>query len=286
MTSKRHQELLLSALPMGWLLTFFVIPCVVVLTYAFRSSDLQGGLGSAWTLETLHRLADPTYLPIVWRTLSMSALCTLFCVGLAIPIALQMVRCSAPWRGLLLMMVLLPFLTNLLIRMFAWKSLLHTEGLAKQVLVFLQLATEDSQLLNHSGTVLLVMTYTQLPLAILPVYAAAEKFDLQLLEAARDLGASSWQAARRIFLPGIRDGILSASSMTFVCSLGQYVVPQFVGGAGDEMIGNKIVQRAFSDRNLPLACAMAGGLLLAILLSLILLRAIAKLRRHWLERQA
>ncbi len=271
---------------MGWLLIFFVIPCVVVLSYAFRSSDLQGGLGSAWTLEMLHRLADPAYLPIVWRTLSMSALCTLFCVGLAIPLALQIVRCSAPWRGLLLMMVLLPFLTNLLIRMFAWKSLLHTEGVAKQVLVLMHLANEDSQLLNHSGTVLLVMIYTQLPMAILPLYAAAEKFDLQLLDAARDLGASSWQAVQRIFLPGIQDGILSAAAMTFVCSLGQYVVPQFVGGTGDEMIGNKIVQRAFSDRNLPLACAMAGSLLLAILLSLILIRAIAKLRRHRLERQA
>jgi spermidine/putrescine transport system permease protein len=283
MTSKRRQELLLSALPLGWLLMFFVIPCVVVLSYAFRSSDLQGGLGTAWTLETLLRLADPAYLPIVARTLTMSVFCTLFCVGLALPISLQMVRCSPAWRGFLMAMIILPFLTNLLIRIFAWKSLLHTEGFAKQVLVFLHLATEDSQLLNHSGTVLLLMIYTQLPMAILPLYAAAEKFDLQLLDAARDLGATSWQAARRVFLPGIQEGILSASAMTFICSLGQYVVPQLVGGTRDEMIGNKIVQRAFSDRNLPLACAMAGSLLMAILIGLVLFRLIAQCYPKWRE---
>ena len=135
----------------------------------------------------------------------------------------------------------------------------------KQVLVWLHLASDDVLLLNNAGAVLVVMIYTQLPFAILPLYAAAEKFDFTLIHAARDLGASGWQAFRRVFLPGVRQGIVSAAIIVFVCSLGQYVIPQFIGGTGDEMIGNKIVQRAFTDRNLPLACALAGSLLLAVL---------------------
>jgi spermidine/putrescine transport system permease protein len=115
------------------------------------------------------------------------------------------------------------------------------------------------------------MIYTQLPLAILPIYAAAEKFDFTLIDAARDLGASGWQAFHRIFLPGVRQGTASAAIIVFVCSLGQYVIPQFIGGTGDEMIGNKIVQRAFTDRNLPLACALAGALLLAVLVPVLIM---------------
>jgi spermidine/putrescine transport system permease protein len=126
-------------------------------------------------------------------------------------------------------------------------------------------------LLNNAWSVLVVMIYTQLPFAILPIYAAAEKFDFTLIDAARDLGASGWQAFQRIFLPGVRQGTASAAIIVFVCSLGQYVIPQFIGGTGDEMIGNKIVQRAFTDRNLPLACALAGALLLAVLVPVLIM---------------
>ncbi|MCA1962764.1 MAG: ABC transporter permease, partial [Prosthecobacter sp.] len=276
----RRQEMLLSALPMAWLLVFFLAPCVMLLAYAFRSVDAQGSAGTAWTLETVRSLADPVYLPVLARTLGMSAICTLVCVGLAVPVSLHMARSAPHWRSVLLLLVVLPFLTNLVIRIFAWRSLLHPEGLVKRLLVALHLASEDTQLLNNPGAVLLVMVFTQLPFAILPMYAAAEKFDLQLLDAARDLGASGWQAVRRVFLPGVREGLISATVLMMVGCLGQYVVPQFVGGAGDEMLGNKIVQRAFADRNLPLACAMAGSLLLAVLLCLLALRLLSARREQ------
>lgn len=280
MTPTRRQELLLSTLPMAWLLVFFLAPCVMVAAYAFHTVDAQGGAGTAWTMETVRALADPAYLPVLARTLVMSAICTLLCVGLAVPVSLQMARSGPRWRGVLLLLVVLPFLTNLVIRIFAWRSLLHPEGPVKSLLMALHLAGEDTQLLNNSGAVLVVMVFTQMPFAILPMYAAAEKFDLQLLDAARDLGASGWQAVRRVFLPGVRDGLLSAAVMMLVSCLGQYVVPQLVGGAGDEMLGNKIVQRAFADRNLPLACAMAGSLLLAVLLCLLALRFLAARREQ------
>lgn len=261
----RTRELLCTLPSLGWLGLFFALPCLLVLALALRPADLRGGVGEGWTLDTLAALADPIYLPVLWRTLWLSLLTTLLSVGLALPVAWCMARATRVWRQRLLLLVIVPFLTNFLIRIFAWKSLLHPEGPIKRALVALHLAAEDSQLLNHAGAVLLLMVYTQLPFAILPLQAAAEKFDFSLLEAARDLGASRWQSLRRVFLPGIRGGLAAAAVIVFVSSLGQYVIPQWVGGTESDMLGNKIAQRAFSDRNLPLAGALSAALLLAVL---------------------
>lgn len=273
-----RRELLVTLPSLGWLVVFFAIPCALVLTLAFRESDLRGGVtAGSWTLATVRQVADPAYLPLVWRTVWMSAATTALTVLLAIPVAWTLARARPGWRSFLLLLVVVPFLTNFLIRVFAWKSLLHPEGVIKQALVWLGIAGEDTMLLNNAGAVLLVMVHTQLPFAILPLYAAAEKFDFSLLDAARDLGAGARQAFFRVFLPGVRQGWISASLITFVCSLGQYVVPQLVGGTNDEMLGSKIVQRAFTDRNLPLASALAGALLLAVLLPV--------LAQAWRERK-
>ncbi len=263
---KRHRELTLTLPSLLWLLVFFALPCVLILAFAFKPTDVRGGVGEGWSLEALSAVGDPQYGPIVWRTVWMSLLTTVLCVLMALPVSWYVARVSRVWRSVLLLLIILPFLTNFLIRIFAWRSLLHPEGIVKQGLVMLHLATEDSILMNHAGAVLLVMVYTHLPFAILPLYAAAEKFDFSLLEAARDLGAGAMKAMRKVYLPGVRQGLVSACLIVFVSSLGQYVIPQFVGGTGDEMLGNKIAQRAFADRNLPLACALTGALLLAVMI--------------------
>jgi spermidine/putrescine transport system permease protein len=177
-----------------------------------------------------------------------------------------MARAYGAWKNLLLLLVVVPFWTNFLIRIFAWKSLLHPEGMMSRVLLSSGLMGEDSQLLYNNGTVLLVMVYTQLPFAILPLYAAAEKFDFGLLEAARDLGASTLRAVWSVFLPGVSRGIGTAILATFVCTLGMYVVPDIVGGTDTEMLGNRIAERVRADRNLPLASAMSAALLCMVLL--------------------
>jgi spermidine/putrescine transport system permease protein len=271
MSKPNRQELLLTAPSMGWLIVFFALPCLLTLTLAFRLSDLRGGVADGWTWDTVKALADPVYLPVLWRTLWISTATTAACLALALPMGWCLARLTPRGRSALLLLVVLPFLTNFLIRIFAWKSLLHPEGPVKHLLIWLHLVSEDTLLLNNAWSVLVVMIYTQLPFAILPIYAAAEKFDFTLIDAARDLGASGWQAFHRIFLPGVRQGTASAAIIVFVCSLGQYVIPQFIGGTGDEMIGNKIVQRAFTDRNLPLACALAGALLLAVLVPVLIM---------------
>jgi spermidine/putrescine transport system permease protein len=274
----RRQELLLTLPSLAWLIVFFAIPSILILALAFRASDLRGGVGDAWTLDSVRALANPAYLPVIWRTLWYSAATTVACIALALPVSMFMARLRPGPRHWLLLLIILPFLTNFLVRIFAWKSLLHPEGPLKQALVWLHLATEDTMLLNNAGAVILVMVYTHLPFAILPLYAAAEKFDFGLMDAARDLGATGWRAFARVFVPGVRQGLIAAVVIVAVSSLGQYVIPQFVGGTGNEMLGNRIAQRAFGDRNLPLASALSGTLLLLVLVPA--LRVAWKTRRE------
>jgi spermidine/putrescine transport system permease protein len=216
-------------------------------------------------MENIVAVRDPAWLPIAWRTLALSAATTFICLALALPMTFHMARVGPRLRQIMLLLVVIPFLSNFLIRIFAWKSLLHPEGPLTNLLVSLRLVPEGALLLNNVGAVLLVMIYTQLPFAILPLYAAAEKFDFSLLDAARDLGAGPWRSFAKVFVPGVRRGLISAAVMVFVCSLGQYVIPQMVGGASDEMIGSKIAQRVFADRNLPQASTLAAALMLAVL---------------------
>lgn len=266
----RRRETLLTLPSLAWMLVFFAIPAGLVVAMAFRPSDLRGGAGEGWTLETLRTVARADYLPVVWRTVWMSAATTALCVTIALPVAFHLARVAELWRRMLLLLIIVPFLTNFIIRVFAWKSLLHPEGLLTQALVRGGVVAEDALLLNNAGAVLLVLVYTHLPFAILPLYAAAEKFEMPLLDAARDLGAGPLRALAGVWLPGVRRGIVSACIMVFVCTLGQYVIPQFVGGPQDEMLGNKITQRAFGDRNLPHASALAACLLMAVLVPMLL----------------
>lgn len=257
----RRGEVLLTLPSFLWLAVFFVLPGIIVLYLSFKPADPQGGVGIGWTLEHWRALGEEQYRPILWRTLWLSTATSVLCVLAAVPCALLLARMRSAWRHVLLMLIVIPFWTNFLIRIFAWKSLLHPEGLLSRVLRSAGLLGEDAQLLYNSGAVLLVMVYTQLPFAILPLYAAAEKFDFSLLEAARDLGAGRLRALWSVFVPGVSRGIGTALLATFVCTLGMYVVPDIVGGTDSEMLGNRIAQRVRGDRNLPLAAALSGAML-------------------------
>jgi spermidine/putrescine transport system permease protein len=254
---------------MVWLAGFFLVPTLLVFFLAFRPADPFGGIGAGWTLENLRALGRSYYVAIALRTLWVSLLTTAVSIMLALPVGYAVARASERRRRILLMLIIVPFWTSFLIRIFAWKSLLHPEGLVKKALLALGLAGPQTSLLYNTGAVVLVMVYTFLPFAIMPIYAAAEKFDFRLIEAARDLGARPFQSFRRVFLPGIRSGLMTAVLVVFIPSLGSYVVPDLVGGPGSEMIGNKIAQRVFVDRNLPHASALSVVLILAVLAPLV-----------------
>jgi spermidine/putrescine transport system permease protein len=263
--TKHRQELLTTLPSFGWLALFILVPSLLVLTIAFRETDPSGGIGSGWTLDQFRVFGQKSIHLLLWRTLWISALTTAICLTLALPVAWFLARVNPVWRPRLLLLVIVPFWTNFLIRVFAWNQILHSEGGLARFLRAINLLGENESLLFNSGAVVLVSVYTYLPFAILPLYAAAEKFDFSLLDAARDLGANAFRAFTLVFLPGIRKGITTAFVIVFIPMLGSYVVPDLVGGTDGQMIGNKIAQRNFADRNLPAASAMAAVLTLFVL---------------------
>ena len=269
MTKQKLKESILTLPSMGWLLFFFVLPTFLVALIAFKPRSINGGIGEGWTINTWLDILQPSYPMVVWRTLWLSAAMTAICLFLAIPVAYWLAKLPREMRNWMLILIILPFWTNFLIRVFAWWSLLHSEGWLKHALVWVGLASPGSQLLYNEWAVLLVLVYTELPFAILPLFASAEKFDFGLLDAARDLGANRFQAFTKVFLPSISQGIITAFVVVFIPALGSYAVPEVVGGPCSEMVGNKMAQKVFVDRNLPHASALATLLALVVLLPVV-----------------
>ncbi|MCF7838129.1 MAG: ABC transporter permease [Candidatus Marinimicrobia bacterium] len=267
----RRAEFWITGPSFGWLLLWFGLPTLAVFLVSFRPADPFGGIGAGWTWATWRSLSNPNYPAIIWRTVWLSVAATALCLLLALPAGYYVARAPRRWRNRLMLLIVIPFWTNFLIRIFAWKVLLHPEGLLKQAGMALGLFTPETQLMYHAGAILLVLVYTYLPFALLPIYAAAERFDYALLEAACDLGSSRLGAFYRVFLPGIRRGLTTAALMVFIPALGSYVIPDLMGGASSEMIGNKIAQRTFVDRNLPHASALSALLSLTVLIPMILI---------------
>jgi len=261
-----------------WLTLFFLAPTLIIFAIALKPADRFGGIQAGWTLETLRVLAQPGLPVILARTVRLSALTTAICLLLAIPTGYGIARAAPRWRALLLLLIIVPFWTSFLIRVFAWQVLLHPDGPVRRMLTLAGLVAPDTLLLYNERAVLLVMVYTHLPFAILPIYAGAEKFDFRLLEAARDLGARASTAFVRVFLPGIRRALLTAVLMVFIPALGSYVIPDLLGGPSSEMLGNKIGQRALADRNLPQASALSALLTLAVLAPLLIAFALQRRR--------
>ncbi|MEW6742749.1 MAG: ABC transporter permease [Planctomycetota bacterium] len=281
--SERLREWLVSLPSLVWLTLFFVVPTLIVFALAFRPADLHGGIGGGWTFENVRSLWQPPFAVIAWRTVRLSLVTTALCLLLAVPCGIFIARSPRRWRRCLLLLVIVPFWTSFLIRVFAWRVLLHPEGIVKRLLQFLGLAGPDAVLLYNEPAVLLGMVYTYLPFAILPIYAAAERFDYCLVEAARDLGAGRLRAFFEVFVPGIRRGLGAAVLLVLIPALGTYVIPDLLGGPGTEMIGTKIAQRAFADRHLPQASAVAAALVLALLVPLIAVIVLQRRRGRELE---
>jgi ABC-type spermidine/putrescine transport system permease subunit I len=265
-------ELLATAPSLLWLVLFVLVPVATIFAIAFRPALPAGGIGEGWSLNAIRALGDPSYPALFIRTILISAFTTLGCLALGLPAAYAMARLTPAWRSRMLLLVIVPFWTNFVIRVFAWQQILHAQGYIAELLRSLHIIGENDRLLGNTGAVVLVSTYTYLPFAILPLFAAAEKFDFGLLDAARDLGAKPLRAFFSVFIPGIRQGVITAFLVVFIPMLGSYVVPDMVGGTGTQMIGNKIAQRNFTDRNLPEAAALSGALALLVLAPMFLRR--------------
>lgn len=267
---KKVNEWLITLPSLAWLTIFFLIPVIGIFVIAFKPSKIDGSVGEGWSLNTILSMGFPNYPSIIWRTIWLTCLGTILCLLLAVPTGYFIARTNKKWRNYLLMLIIVPFWTNFLIRIFAWKVVLHPDGLLKNFLAYMHIVDPNSILLYNSWAVLLVIVYSYLPFAILPIYAAAEKFDFSLFEAALDLGANRYQAFGKIFIPNIKVGLVSATLMVFIPALGSYIIPELVGGPDGEMIGNKIVGRVYTDRNLPQASALSAILTFVIMVPMLI----------------
>lgn len=292
----RLAEWFVTAPSFTWLLLFFAIPTLIVISFTFHGHTPTGGVAKEWSLVTWRALVDPDYPAIVWRTIRLSFEITLWCILLALPCAYAIARLPKRIRALVAGSIMLPFWTSFVVRVFAWKTMLHPDGwlqtcyisfleiqawlfgwLPEGVRSFLgwfgvvahnseEIAT--ATILDSEVAVVLVSVYTFLPFAIMPIYTAAEKFDFSLMEAARDLGAKSFYAFRKIFIPGVKQGVVSAILMVFIPAIGSYVIPQMLGGTDCVLIGNKIFMRAIQNRNIPHASALAALMAISVLVPL------------------
>jgi spermidine/putrescine transport system permease protein len=275
----------------GWLLSVPALvvlalaaigPLAVMVVYAFLTPGQFGNVEwvfstDAWFQVLFERdIFDPTavtladaHLTIFWRSVWLSVATTVLTFLVGLPTAWFIATRPPSQRPLWLFLITIPFWTNLLIRTFAILQVIRNEGLLNTLLIETGLRTEPLQILYTETAVLIGMVYVYLPLMVLPLYAAIDRFDMRLLEAAYDLYADSWRVLRRIILPIIAPGIVAGSILVFVPSLGAYVTPRVLGGGKNMMIGNFIELQFGQGRNWPLGAALSLVLLLIVTVALL-----------------
>lgn len=277
MTKKKKLVNAIYHMPMTlWLTLFFAIPMCIVLVYSILKKGTYGGVEAVLSFSAFSIFSDPIFLGIVLKTIYISLGVTVFTVLLAVPTAYYMAR--SPYRKELLFLIIIPFWTNFLIRIYAWIALLGNNGFINSFLMNLGIINTPVKFLYNTGAVIIITVYTSLPFAILPLYAVIEKFDFSLMEAARDLGATNREAFFKIFLPGIKPGIVTATLFTFIPALGSYAVPKLVGGTKSTMLGNVIAQHLTVTRNWPLASTISGTLIIVSSLAVLTFMKIMKNR--------
>jgi spermidine/putrescine transport system permease protein len=257
------------AMPIAlWISVFFAIPIAIILFYSFLKKGLYGGVVPAFTLDAYRALLNPTFLKVALTTLWLSVAATVATLLLALPTAYFIAR--SVHKNALLLLVIIPFWTNFLIRIYAWIAILGNNGFLNNALSSMGIIHGHPQLLYNQYAVIIVLMYTYLPFAILPLYASIEKFDFPLLEAARDLGASKSQSIIKVLLPNIKAGITTAVLFTFIPAFGQYAIPQLVGGKDSFMVGNIIARELTVTRNWPLSSSISMVLTLVTTIGVLL----------------
>jgi len=258
------------ALPTAlWFTIFFAVPLIIIVIYSFLTRDTHGGVVFKFTLDAYKSLINPGFGFIALRTLLTSIIATLLIILLALPCGYYMAR--SKHQTLLLMLVIIPFWTNFLIRVYAWIAILGNNGFLNNFLLKAGIINDYIQFLYNQKAVILVLVYMYLPYAILPLYSTIDKFDFTLLEAARDLGATKPQSMLKVLLPNIQGGIFTAVLFTFIPIFGAYAVPLLIGGKDSYMLGNIIADQLTKARNWPLSSAISMVITLVTTLGVLLL---------------
>ena len=278
----------LIGVPYIWLLLLFLVPFLIVLKISLSDAALSippyapkldlgaglAGLREFWAALDLENYWFLTEDDLYWKaylsSLKIALIATTLTLLVGYPMGYAMTRADEAWRPTLLMLVILPFWTSFLIRVYAWMGILGQEGLLNAALMGLGLTSEPLTILNTNTAVYIGIVYTYLPFMILPIYSALEKLDDSLIEAAEDLGCSRISAFWLVTIPLSKSGIIAGCFLVFIPTLGEFVIPSLLGGSNTLMIGKVLWEEFFNNRDWPVAAAVAVILLLILIIPIIL----------------
>lgn len=258
---------------------FFLLPLCIIAVFSFLTPGLYGGV--EWTFyhwnygrifgwaDGFIEIFEPVYLQILWRSLSFAALTVILTLILCFPVAFWVSRLSDRWRLVFLFLITLPFFSSLIVRLYAWLLILKPSGLLNTVLLNIGLISEPLEILYTPAAVVLGMVYVMVPFMFLPLYASVDTLDRAQIEASLDLGANRVQTFLKVVLPQTLPGIMGGAVIVFIPSVGNFVVPDVLGGAKGLMIGNLVEQQFLSSRNWPFGSALSM-IIMAVVLTVLM----------------
>jgi spermidine/putrescine transport system permease protein len=255
-----------------WFLILMIIPSAIIIGYSLGKRGILKPVRFSWstlTLEPYRQALNPRFLPIFERSVLYALACTILCVLLGFPLAYWIARFGGRFKTLFIVLVIIPFFTSYLIRMYAWQFILQRNGLLNSVLGNIGLG-DDHVFLNTHFAVILGLTYGFLPFMILPLYATIDRMDFSLVEASYDLGHGKVSTLFRVIIPTVMPGLVAGILLVFIPAVGDFVTPQLLGGVKTNMIGNTIADQFGSGNNWPLGSAMGVVLMGFILIGVFL----------------
>ena len=268
--------------PYVWLLLFFLLPFVIILKISladpiiaqppFTTTFDESGRLSITPDNFLFLLTDKLYAVTYLKSVLMAAAATVLCLALGFPMAYGIARASEHVRGVLLLLIILPFWISFLLRVYAWMGLMNNYGVINNMLLWFGLIEQPIQILYTDFAIFVGLTYSYLPFMILPLYATLERLDMDLVEAALDLGASQTQAFWDVTWPLARPGVIAGCLLVFIPAMGEYVIPYLLGGPESLLIGRVLFDEFFVNRDWPLASAVAIVLLLLLVVPIVFMQ--------------
>jgi putrescine transport system permease protein len=279
------RRFILIAVPYIWLLALFLVPFLIVLKISLSDIALArppympqfSWADGIWDFISqldfenfIFLTSDDLYWKAYLSSVQIALTSTVLALLVAYPIAYGMARAPEEWRATLMMLVILPFWTSFLIRVYSWMGILSNEGFLNQFLMGIGILSEPLTILNTNTAVYIGIVYTYLPFMILPIYAALDRLDGSLIEAAEDLGCSRLQAFWLVTIPLSKNGIIAGCFLVFIPALGEFVIPSLLGGSGTLMIGKILWEEFFNNRDWPVASAVAVVLLLILIIPIVL----------------
>lgn len=265
---------------LAWWVLLFVVPVGLILLYSFFTRGPFGGVEYEFTLRNFERAVDPLFVRVLWTSIQIAALTTLLALLIGYPAAYFIATRPPRSRLPLLVLIVLPFWTNLLIRTYAWIVLLNREGLINRTLSWMGLIDEPLTLINTRFAIVVGLLYVYLPLMVLPLFSAIERLGTSAREAAEDLGAGPIRTFFRVTFPLTLPGVMAGCIFVFVPSLGNFIVPDLLGGGKTIMIGNLIQQQFFQARDWPFGAALSLSVLaITTVLLLVQARVLTRERR-------